>query len=700
MKNKKGAKHSANEIKYSGEKLSFDQYSHENAAGSDQETEIERRFKERETAEKAAFKSNGTNSDGESAKANDDKRAKTKTKVYAAKPEPENNTAEAESESGSESKRAEEPQKPESSQGGGDKPDVAKKSNESASALDESEKAGKATADETKNGENAEAKEQADSKAKDKDDEEIDENNENGIEEKYEKKAEEAVESRRVKRMDKRRKKRLKVVIGGVVAAVVAVAGGYSIYVNAYDDVLPNVYVENVDVGGMTREEALSAISAEFTDEKILGNTMTFKCEDSTSEILVDNLSLHFETEAMADDAYMYGRESGGFMNKLMSFTKNLFAKEVVHSTISYDQQALVGAINDLCSPYEYDPVGYTYSIGENTLTIKKPTDGLKVNMDEAVAAVEHEIATFNYGELEFTPEPVSPPEFDLDAFYNEITSAPTDATYAKDENGDVVVVPGKPQVVVSKSDVEGAVNQPEQEFTMKVQTINPPVDAEYLKSIMYEDRLGTYSTDYSGSSGARSNNIARACESLNGVELLPGEEFSYDQTLGQRTAAAGYLPAPVYVVKGGETVSEMDYGGGICQVSSTLYCAALNAGLEITERHSHSKPVGYVPAGMDATVSWQSVDLKFVNNTDYPIKIAASAGGGIVTTSFYGSNASEPNYRLETTNDGNMVTVTRVTTNADGTETREVVSTSDYANADIEATGDELVVPEESPAE
>ena len=72
-----------------------------------------------------------------------------------------------------------------------------------------------------------------------------------------------------------------------------------------------------------------------------------------------------------------------------------------------------------------------------------------------------------------------------------------------------------------------------------------------------------------------------------------------------------------------------MDYGGGICQVSSTLYCAALNAGLEITERHSHSKPVGYVPAGMDATVSWQSVDLKFVNNTDYPIKIAASAGGG-----------------------------------------------------------------------
>lgn len=691
MKNKKGAKQDANEIKYTGEKLRFDQYS-QNAPGGERETEIERRFKERETAEKAAFKANGKKSDDENAKADDDRDAETKKEADAAKPEPEKNTAE--NESVSEPKRADKPQKAEATQGGDAKPEADKKETESASALDKAEKAGKTAADEAEDGESDETKEQADSKAKDG------ENSESDIEEKYEKKAEEAAESRRVKRVDKRRKKRMKAVIGGVVAAVVVAVGGYSIYVNAYDDVLPNVYVENVDVGGMTREEALSAISGEFTDEKILGNTMTFKCGDSTSEILVDNLSLHFETEAMADDAYMYGREDGGFISKLTSFTKNLFAKEVVHSTISYDQQALVGAINDLCSQYEYDPVGYTYSIGENTLTIKKPTDGLKVNMEEAVAAVEHEIATFNYGELTFTPETVSPPQFDLDAFYNEITSAPTDATYARDENGDVVVVPGKPQVVVSKSDVEGAVNQPEQEFTMKVQTINPPVDAEYLESIMYQTRLGSYSTNYSGSSGARSNNIVRACESLNGVELLPGEEFSYDQTLGQRTAASGYLPAPVYVVRGGETVSEMDYGGGICQVSSTLYCAALNAGLEITERHSHSKPVGYVPAGMDATVSWQSVDLKFVNNTEYPIRIAASAGGGIVTTSFYGSTASEPNFRLETTNDGNMVTVTKVTTNADGTETREVVSTSDYANADLDVEGDELVVPEESPAE
>lgn len=691
MKNKKGAKQGANEIKYSGEKLSFGQYS-QNAPGGERETEMERRFRERETAEKAAFKANSKKSDDENAKADDDRDSETKKEADAAKPEPKKNTAE--NESVSQSKRADKPQKAEATQGGDAKPEADKKENESASALDKAEETEKTAADEAEDGESDETKDQADSKAKDG------ENSEGDIEEKYEKKAEEAAESRRVKRMDKRRKKRMKAVIGGAVAAVVVAVGGYSIYVNAYDDVLPNVYVENVNVGGMTREEALSAISAEFTDDKILGNTMTFKCGDSTSEILVDNLYLHFENEATADSAYMYGREDDGFMNKLASFTKNLFARETIHPTISYDQQALVGAINDLCSQYEYDPVGYTYSIGENTLTIKKPTDGLKVNMDEAVAAVEHEIATFNYGELTFTPETVSPPEFDLDAFYNEITSAPTDATYARDENGDVVVVPGKPQVVVSKSDVEGAVNQPEQEFTMKVQTINPPVDAEYLESIMYQTRLGSYSTNYSGSSGARSNNIVRACESLNGVELLPGEEFSYDQTLGQRTAAAGYLPAPVYVVRGGETVSEMDYGGGICQVSSTLYCAALNAGLEITERHSHSKPVGYVPAGMDATVSWQSVDLKFVNNTEYPIRIAASAGGGIVTTSFYGSTASEPNFRLETTNDGNMVTVTKVTTNADGTETREVVSTSDYANADLDVEGDELVVPEESPAE
>ena len=101
---------------------------------------------------------------------------------------------------------------------------------------------------------------------------------------------------------------------------------------------------------------------------------------------------------------------------------------------------------------------------------------------------------------------------------------------------------------------------------------------------------------------------------------LLPGEEFDYNKTLGQRNAANGYLPAPAY--SGGQTV--LEYGGGICQISSMTYYCALYANLKITDRTCHYFNVGYIPTGLDATVSWGGPEFKFVNNRDFPVKIEA----------------------------------------------------------------------------
>ena len=101
---------------------------------------------------------------------------------------------------------------------------------------------------------------------------------------------------------------------------------------------------------------------------------------------------------------------------------------------------------------------------------------------------------------------------------------------------------------------------------------------------------------------------------------LMPGEEFSYNEALGKRTTEAGYLGAGAYL--NGEVVTEI--GGGICQVSSTLYCAALYANLKITDRTCHWFGVDYLPAGLDATVSWGGPEFKFVNSRNYPIRIKA----------------------------------------------------------------------------
>ena len=133
-------------------------------------------------------------------------------------------------------------------------------------------------------------------------------------------------------------------------------------------------------------------------------------------------------------------------------------------------------------------------------------------------------------------------------------------------------------------------------------------------------DKIASAQTDASSSSSGRLTNIRLSLAAINGLRLQPGETFSFNGTVGERTTARGYKAAGAY--SAGEVVSEV--GGGICQVSTTLFNAVVKADLEITERHNHSMPVGYVDKGKDATVNWGGQDFKFTNNTDSEIYIGA----------------------------------------------------------------------------
>ena len=161
-----------------------------------------------------------------------------------------------------------------------------------------------------------------------------------------------------------------------------------------------------------------------------------------------------------------------------------------------------------------------------------------------------------------------------------------------------------------------------------------PAVTAEDLEELLFRDVLGEARTHVSGTA-ARISNVKLASAAFNGVVLNSGDVFSYNETVGQRTAAKGYKPAPAYVQ--GETVDEI--GGGVCQPSSTLYLACLRANLEITERYAHRYVPTYIGKGMDATVSWGGPDYKFTNNTDYPIKIETVYEKGYLTVRILGTN-------------------------------------------------------------
>ena len=145
---------------------------------------------------------------------------------------------------------------------------------------------------------------------------------------------------------------------------------------------------------------------------------------------------------------------------------------------------------------------------------------------------------------------------------------------------------------------------------------------------------LGIYSTDYNAEA-ARATNISIAAANVNGTVVAPGATFSASKTIGPRTSENGFVEAPVFINK----EHAMGLGGGVCQVSSTIYAAMKTADIKATERHAHSLPVNYLPEGWDATISWGALDLKFVNTYDSNLVIWTTANNGKLTAAIYLQN-------------------------------------------------------------
>ena len=171
---------------------------------------------------------------------------------------------------------------------------------------------------------------------------------------------------------------------------------------------------------------------------------------------------------------------------------------------------------------------------------------------------------------------------------------------------------------------------------------IHPRVDRDLLLHI-HVKQIGRYVTFFNQGNKARSHNIALAAEAINNHVVFPGETFSFNRVVGKRTMRRGYLRAPV-IVRG--ELAE-DIGGGICQVSSTLFNSADRAGLKITERYSHSKKVPYVPTGRDAAVSWYGPDFRFKNEYSFPLLIRARAYEGQMAIQIYSSDEIEYEPRI-----------------------------------------------------
>lgn len=217
-------------------------------------------------------------------------------------------------------------------------------------------------------------------------------------------------------------------------------------------------------------------------------------------------------------------------------------------------------------------------------------------------------------------------------------------------ENGTIQVTGSRPGRRVSVRRLaelirEAVISPSERTVVLPVEIIEPRLTAERLASLGVVKPLASYSTRFDASDRERSKNIEIAAETISGYILAPGEIFSFNAVVGPRDGGAGYRRAPVIM----EDRLIEDVGGGVCQVSSTLYNAALLAGLEIVARSSHSLPPSYVPLGRDATVAFDYLDLRFRNTTPGYVLILVEARGGVVTARLFGTPSPRRRITIQT---------------------------------------------------
>lgn len=391
-------------------------------------------------------------------------------------------------------------------------------------------------------------------------------------------------------------------------------------------------YIDNIDVSGLTKQEAIEKLQK----EKSIVNTYKIKviCDEVTSEISGEDIDATTNIEAAVDTAYSIGRYGNIFQNNYQMLAAN-FSKTDIFSNFEYNKDKFNEFISSINSQLE-QPETAGYTLKDENLVVKKGKTGVVVNTELAETKISNAIQLGNEDSITLDVNIVTPDTIDLSTIKNEIYKEPKDATYEKEP---FKIIPHQVGIdfAISLEEAQKIVDSSTDECTIPLKYTKPKVTTDNIGTEAFPDLLASFQTTYIQSKINRTTNLKLASNSVNGVIVMPGETFSYNKTLGPRTVEAGYKMAGVY--SGGEVVDGL--GGGICQISSTLYNIALLSNLDIVERHNHQFLPGYVNAGRDATVVWGALDFKFKNNRNYPIKIMSSVSNGNVYMKLYGVKES-----------------------------------------------------------
>ncbi len=440
--------------------------------------------------------------------------------------------------------------------------------------------------------------------------------------------------------------KKLPWIIAGAVVGVLA-AGyiGACAWAAGRDTILPNVSVAGIDVSNMTVEQAENAIEDRI-EQRGCNVSFALKYEDIEESLTADQLAI--DTAQSAQDAWDIGH--GNFFTGGTRLVGHMLGMSgEVPLSLPEDDPALTDLMDRMKERINAAAGDQGYQVDGFQLVMTKGTPVATVDWETAKAQAWGNLqSTLKNGfggpedgpaggNLTLSATQSEAEEPDFEAIHREVYTEPKDATLDLDSMTITDHTVGLDFDVEELKNAYRAAKSGET-VIIPLDVTRPNVTKDDLGGSLFRDILGEATTTVSGTA-ARKANVKLAAERCNNTIILPGEEFSYNKTAGGFSAKNGYRPAPIYV--GGR--SEDGIGGGVCQGSSTIYYAVLHSTLEIVERHDHRFAVSYMPAGMDATVYGSTLDFRFKNNTDYPVKVVTSSydvnGVRKLNVKIYGTN-------------------------------------------------------------
>ena len=439
-------------------------------------------------------------------------------------------------------------------------------------------------------------------------------------------------------------------VAAAVLSVILLVGVGFYAYgsrlVNS-KTIYPNVRVAGVDVGGLTASAAQEAVQEDVAN-RYLASTLTVQLPDRILSFDPKQTNVALDADLAIKEAMAYGRSDGVFkavLNYLRSDKKGVDIE--LETALQLDTDYLESMIHETAVAVKTAPKNSTMGMNqEMTLVeVQVGTPGRELDEQGLYDAVYNAFQTGDFTPLTWEYTEIPYETVDLAELHTLLTDQITDAYYDEEKHE---IIDGVNGYSFDLADAQQRLSaaEPGTLLHFPLEETEPEISKSKLTNQMFGEKLESRSSNYVNNAN-RTENLRLACKAINGTILNPGEVFSFNDVVGERTEEKGYKPATIY---GGAGESVDGIGGGVCQVASTIYYTTLYLDLEQVAREPHMYQVTYVPNGMDATVYWDSkLDYKFRNSLSHPIKIQANLDGGTCNITFWG--VKENDNRVEMTN-------------------------------------------------